>query len=70
MLKDSQKAGLLSKKIKPDHLIVSFLGVVTFYFAYSSTLEDLFQYDPLSKSAIEQRKKQVQLQLEAMMSQV
>ncbi len=55
----AQDQGVLSKNLKADHLIVSFMGAIWFYFAYAHTLEDIFQQDPLGPEAIAERNEQI-----------
>ncbi len=59
LVQAAQAAGLLSAELKPGHLIVSFLGAMSFYFAYSNSLEDIFQRPPLSPEMLAERKEQV-----------
>ena len=59
LVKAAQAAGLMTPELKPDHLIVSFLGAISFYFAYANSLEDIFQRPPLSAEMLAERKEQV-----------
>lgn len=63
----SQKNGILDRAFSPGHFIVSFLGIVTFYFAYAPTIVDIIGPDPLSKTALRARQEQVQLILKGLL---
>lgn len=49
----------MTKELKPDHLIVTFMGAISFYFAYANSLEDIFQKPPLGAEMLQERKEQV-----------
>ncbi len=64
---DNAKAmGFLNPKIDAAHLIISFLGAISFYFSYAATLEDMLGRSPLSQSAIKERGQQLTFFLEAL----
>ena len=59
LAKLAQKEGRLSATIDPAQLIVSFLGVTTFYFAYASSIGDMIGHEPFEDVAIKERKRHV-----------
>lgn len=59
LVQAAQAAGLMTTELKPDHLIVTFMGAISFYFAYANSLEDIFQRPPLSPEMLAERKEQV-----------
>jgi TetR/AcrR family transcriptional regulator len=64
----AQDHGLLSKEIRADHLVVSVMGEISFYFAYANSLQDIFGKDPLSPTALAERKAQVMLQFKRLLN--
>jgi TetR/AcrR family transcriptional regulator len=54
-----QRDGFLPTDLKPGHLIISFMGAVAFYYSHAHTMVDIFQKDPLSAEAVEERKEQI-----------
>jgi len=69
LIQGAQEAGLLSKELKPDHLVVSVMGEISFYFAYANSLRDIFGRDPLTPQAVEERKAQVLLHFQKTLTQ-
>lgn len=59
MVEQAKKDGVIPQELKSSHLIVSFMGAIVFYFTEAHTLKDIFQHQPLSKSALEERKEQM-----------
>ncbi len=59
LAREAQREGVLDPSIDTAHLIISFLGVITFYFAYAPTLYDMIQKDPTSEKSLKERKEQV-----------
>lgn len=59
LLAQAQRDGTLDPALDPGHLIISFLGVTGFHFAYASSLGDLIGKDPLSAGAVAERREQV-----------
>ena len=59
LIQMAQGAGLMSPELKPSHLIVTFMGAISFYFAYANSLEDIFHKPPLSPEMLAERKDQV-----------
>jgi len=57
----AQEIGMLSREFKAGHLIVSFMGAISFYFAYANSLEDIFHKPALSPEILEERREQVWL---------
>lgn len=62
LVTEAQNHGILPKEIHPDHLVVSVMGQISFYFAYANSLQDIFGKDPASPAAVAERKAQVMLQ--------
>lgn len=67
LLAEAQREGTLDPALDPGHLIISFLGVTGFHFAYTSSLGDLIGKDPLAPEAVAERREQVQRLLESCM---
>jgi TetR/AcrR family transcriptional regulator len=59
ILQQAQREGRLDPALDPTHLIISFLGVSGFHFAYATSLGDLIDKDPLSPEALAERRQQV-----------
>ena len=59
LIKQAQEEGLLDVNLDAAHLVVSFLGIISFYFAYAPTLKDMIHEEPFSDSALEKRRFQV-----------
>lgn len=59
LITQAQKEGGLSSKADPAHLIISFLGAISFYFAYALSLSDMIKKNPLDLQALAERKIQV-----------
>lgn len=59
LIQMAQGAGVMSSELKPSHLIVTFMGAISFYFAYANSLEDIFHKPPLSPEMVNERKDQV-----------
>lgn len=66
LVKQAQADGKIGKEHEPQHLIVSLLGLIGYYFAFAHTLEDVFGKETLSKKSLEERKKQVMIFLEGL----
>lgn len=64
----AQEEGWIDRRLRPAHLIISFLGAVASYFAYAPTLVDMLKVDPLSTEALETRKAQLRLLLESVLA--
>lgn len=58
LVQSAQDQGLMPGDLKVNHLIVSFMGAISFYFAYAHSLENIFDKDPLTAGAVAERKKQ------------
>jgi AcrR family transcriptional regulator len=56
---DAQQKGVLPADLKAGHLIISFMGAISFYFSHAHTMVDIFQKNTLSPEAIEERKEQI-----------
>ncbi len=59
LVQEGQRSGVLASDLQPSHLIISFMGAVSFYYSHAHTMVDIFQKDPLSPEAIQERKEQV-----------
>jgi AcrR family transcriptional regulator len=59
LVKQGQATGMLSQDLHPGHLIISFMGAISFYFSHAHTMVDIFGKDTLSAEAVEERKEQV-----------
>ena len=64
VLKLAQVQGELPEKFDPAHLIITFLGATSFYYAYAHTLKDMVRRNPFSKNALQERHHQLGLTLE------
>jgi TetR/AcrR family transcriptional regulator len=58
LVKGAQNSGLIAQTLEANHLVVSFLGAISFYFGYAPSLSDIYGKDPLSETALEERKQQ------------
>jgi TetR/AcrR family transcriptional regulator len=56
---DSQQKGVLPPDLKAGHLIISFMGAISFYFSHAHTMVDIFQKNTLSSEAIAERREQI-----------
>ena len=56
LIRQAQQEGALDRKINPAHLVISFLGAVSFYFAYAPTLADMLHQEPFAPRVLEERK--------------
>ncbi len=56
---NAQEAGLFPQKIRANHFIMTLMGGVAFYFSYASTMIDIFHQNPLTPTAIRERKEQM-----------
>ncbi|MFO1519115.1 MAG: TetR/AcrR family transcriptional regulator [bacterium] len=59
LLEEAQNKGVLSKGLQASHLIISFMGAISFYYSHAHTMGDIFRKNPLSPEAVEERKEQV-----------
>lgn len=55
----AQAEGGLSSDIKAGHLIITFMGAISFYFSHAQTMIDIFHKNPLGEDAIRERRQQV-----------
>lgn len=65
LIKQSQEEGILDKQLDPAHFIMSFMGAISFYFAYAASLIDILGEDPLKPEALAKRKVQLVRLIEA-----
>lgn len=63
VIKQAQEEDLLDRRLDAGHFIVSFLGAITFYFGYASTLKNMIHQEPLEPDALKKRKEQLLLLL-------
>lgn len=63
-IQQAQQLGQLDCRLDASHLVVTFLGTVTFYYAHAASLDDIIGEDPLTAEAKQKRKDQVILMLE------
>lgn len=56
---ESQKEGAFPPDLKSGHLIITFMGAVSFYFSHAQTMVDIFHKNPLSEEAIRERRQQL-----------
>jgi AcrR family transcriptional regulator len=63
----AQQHGLIPEEFKINHLIITSLGLVSFYFTFANSLEEMFNKDPLSPEAIAERKEQVIISFKRML---
>jgi TetR/AcrR family transcriptional regulator len=56
---NAQENGVLAKDLIPGHLVISFLGAISFYFGYAHSLEDIIKKPALSPTSIQERKDQI-----------
>lgn len=66
LIRQAQEEGLLDINLDAAHLVVSFLGVISFYFAYAPTLEDMIHEEPFAEEALANRKFQIMRMLESL----
>jgi TetR/AcrR family transcriptional regulator len=59
LLEHAKREGLIHKDVDPAHYIVTWLGAVTFYFAYAHTMPDMIGPKPMSPEAVQHRKRQI-----------
>ena len=70
LFKNARQQGYIKESLKIDHLIVSFLGAILFYFAYANSLEDIFGKKTLDSEALEERKSEVIKQFQTIFLQM
>lgn len=59
LITQAQEEGKLDPNLDPAHLVVTFLGAISFYFGYAASLGDMFGEDPLTPQALAKRKDQL-----------
>lgn len=59
LIKLAQEEGTLDPKYDAGHIVINFMGAVTFYFAHAPSLADVIRADPLSGESLIKRKQQV-----------
>jgi TetR/AcrR family transcriptional regulator len=55
----AQQHGLIPEELKVNHLVITSLGLVSFYFTFANSMEEMFGQNPLSPQAVAERKEQV-----------
>lgn len=61
LVKEAQSKGVMPADLEASHFVMSFMGAILFYFANADSLVDVFQKEPLSEGALEERKRQILL---------
>lgn len=59
LVQAAQDTGVVPKDLQASHFVMSFMGAILFYFAGAHSLVDVFQQEPLSESALQERKAQI-----------
>jgi AcrR family transcriptional regulator len=59
LLQAAQVHGLIPQELDVNHAIITSLGMISFYFTFANSLQEMFGQDPLSPKAIAERKEQV-----------
>lgn len=59
LLNQAKEEGLLPADLEPAQFVVSFLGVISFYYAYAPTLKEMIGRDPLEPQALREREEHV-----------
>ncbi len=68
MLRQAQRAKILDHRLDPIHLIIDFLGAISYYFAYAPSIQDMLGKPALSPAALEERKTQLVRLLECLLT--
>ncbi|MCC7441155.1 MAG: TetR family transcriptional regulator [Bdellovibrionales bacterium] len=68
LLRAAQDEGQLPRNLDPAQLVVSFLGAISFYYAFAPTLKEIIGRDPLSAQALKEREEQAVRLLAAVLS--
>jgi AcrR family transcriptional regulator len=59
LISEAKRQGILPRQVDAAHLIISFIGAITFYFGYAPSLADMLGRDPLAPATLRQRKSQL-----------
>lgn len=59
LIKLGQDIGIISKEFDPAHVLISILGMVTFYYIHSNSIEEIIQVKPLDSKTLQAREKQI-----------
>lgn len=68
LLRGAQQAKILDDRLNPTHLIIDFLGAISYYFAYAPSIQDMLGKPALSASALAERKQEVVGLLECLLT--
>ena len=69
LLEATKREGRFARELDTGHLVISLMGAINFYFAYSSTLGDLLDgQDPLAPAALKRREQQIVALFERVLS--
>lgn len=68
LLREAQREKILDDRLDPTHLIIDFLGTISYYFAYAPSIQDMLGKPALSSSALEERKREVVRLLECLLT--
>ncbi len=66
LVKQGQKEGWLEASLDPAHVVISFLGATTIYFAFAPSLADMLRAEPLSPKSLATRREQMSRLLAAL----
>lgn len=64
----AQQHGVLDAKLHPGHLVISLMGIVTYYFTFGRSLGDLVDGTTLTTEAIAERRSEVLRTVELLLS--
>ena len=59
LIENAQREGIIDKKVDAAQYIVTWLGAVTFYFAYAHTMPEMIGPKPMSTGAVRHRRRQL-----------
>jgi TetR/AcrR family transcriptional regulator len=59
LIRQAQQEGRLDPAVNPAHLVISFLGAVSFYFAYAPALGDMLHQEPFAPVVLAERKSEL-----------
>jgi TetR/AcrR family transcriptional regulator len=66
LLMAAQQQGLIPPEFKINHLIATSLGMLSFYFTFANSLQEVFPPDPMDPTALAERKQQMLLSFKRM----
>jgi len=59
LVEGAQEQGYIHKDLNPNQLLISITGMVTFYFIFENSLDDMIGKDPLSEKALQEREEEL-----------